>query len=121
MIYWLHLIATALATVIPRAAAYRLVEWLTEPSLVFYRRHRRNALRNMRRQIGRSAQVQDAERLADRAFVNYGKYMVDLLRLPRLTPGQLRARVCGEEIAETRLGAQTPAHARRPPENRRER
>lgn len=93
VIYWLHLIGSTLATIIPRAVAYRLVEWLARPSLIFYRRQRRNALRNMRRQIGRPDQERQARRLVDQVFVNYGKYMVDLLSLPRLTPSQLRCQV----------------------------
>ncbi len=93
MIYWFHRIGSAIASIVPRAAAYQIVEWLTPLVLRFYRRQRRNALRNMQHQLGPSGSVKEAQRVVDRVFVNYGKYMVDLLRLPSLRPRTLRRQV----------------------------
>lgn len=85
MIYWLHRVGSAMAAVIPRSLAYALVSMLAGPTLVFYRRHRHNAVRNMHRVLGPEADRLQVQRLVDRVFINYGKYMVDVLRLPRLT------------------------------------
>ena len=93
MIYWLHRLAGAIASVVPRVVAYQLVEWLTSQALFLYRRQKRNAIRNMRRQLGAGRESRDAERVVDRVFVNYGKYMVDLLRVPSLRPEHLKRQV----------------------------
>jgi lauroyl/myristoyl acyltransferase len=93
VIYWIHRIGSAIASIVPRAAAYQIVEWLTPLVLRFYRRQQRNALRNMQHQLGPSVSVKKAQRVVDRVFVNYGKYMVDLLRLPSLRPRTLRRQV----------------------------
>jgi KDO2-lipid IV(A) lauroyltransferase len=93
MIYWLHRLGSVIASIVPRAVAYQLVEWLTPLSLLLYRRQQRNALRNMRRQLGSSQHPGDAQRVVNRVFVNYGKYMVDVLRLPSLTPEAIKRQV----------------------------
>jgi lauroyl/myristoyl acyltransferase len=93
VIYWLHRLGSVIASIVPRAVAYQLVEWLTPPALVLFGRQKRNALRNMRRQLGPAREWKDAQRIVDRVFVNYGKYMVDVLRLPSLSPSSLSRQV----------------------------
>ncbi|MFN0070998.1 MAG: lysophospholipid acyltransferase family protein [Chloroflexota bacterium] len=89
MIYWLHRAGSLLSAVLPRGVAYRLVELLAGPALMFYRPHYRNAVRNMVQLLGPGAGDNEARRLVDRVFKNYGKYMADLLRLPRVPLGQI--------------------------------
>ncbi len=70
---------------IPVEVAYRVVTWGTPVFLTFFARgHRRRAMANMRQVLGPTASERDVHLLTLRAFTNYSRYMVDLLRLPNV-------------------------------------
>src|SRR5947209_1542925 len=103
MIYWGHVIGTFLMRFVPVTLAYRLVTigtplWLN----LFARGHVRRATDNMRQVLGPEADPKEALRLTRKAFVNYARYMVDLVRLPHVKPGELMdsIRVDGWEHVE---------------------
>lgn len=84
LVYWLHLFGSVLARRLPTWCSYTVVEHLGSFGLRFYRPQKRNALRNMRRLLGPDASRAEVQSRVDAVFRNYGKYMVDLLRLPSL-------------------------------------
>ena len=104
MIYWGHVVGTFLMGFVPVKLAYRLVAWLTPLALaLFARGHRRRATDNMRQILGPHADPREARRLTTRAFANYGRYMVDLVRMPHLDLQEVNRtiRVDGWEHVET--------------------
>src|SRR5438445_10196391 len=104
MVYWLHVTGTFLMRFLPVGFAYRLVGWGTPLALqVFARGHLSRATDNMRQVLGPEADPGEAGRITRAAFANYARYMVDLVRLPHLKPGDFIAntRVDGWEHVET--------------------
>jgi lauroyl/myristoyl acyltransferase len=81
MIYWLHLLGRHLAQTLPLSVSYRLAA-LGAP-LVYYAwaAKRRNAVDNVVQMLGPEKSRGEAERLARAAFQNYGRYLIDMLRL----------------------------------------
>src|ERR1700736_3795992 len=103
MIYWAHVAGTFLMRFLPVAIAYRLVGWGTPLVMqVFARGHLRRATDNMRQVLGPEADPREEGRITRAAFANYARYMVDLVRLPHLKPGDLidNTRVDGWEHVE---------------------
>jgi KDO2-lipid IV(A) lauroyltransferase len=103
MVYWLHVAGTFLMRFLPVAVAYRLVGWGTPLVLQFFARgHLHRATDNMRQVLGPSADPGEAPRITRAAFANYARYMVDLVRLPHLKPGELidNTRIDGWEHVE---------------------
>lgn len=94
MIYWGHVIGTFMMRFVPVPVAYRLVAWCTPLALILFARgHLGRATSNMRQVLGPQADPRDARRLTVAAFVNYARYMVDLVRLPHLLPADLTREV----------------------------
>src|SRR5579859_4719696 len=90
MIYWLHVAGTQLMRFLPVGIAYRLAAWATPLFLpLFARGHLNRATDNMRQVLGPHADPREARRLTGAAFVNYVRYMIDLVRLPHLKPHEL--------------------------------
>jgi KDO2-lipid IV(A) lauroyltransferase len=90
MIYWAHVVGTFLMRFVPVALAYRLVAWLTPVWLqLFARGHLRRATDNMRQVLGPHADPREARQLTNRAFANYARYMVDLVRMPHVNAREL--------------------------------
>jgi KDO2-lipid IV(A) lauroyltransferase len=103
VVYWFHVVGTFLMRFVPVSVAYRLVGWATPLALpVFARGHVRRATDNMRQVLGPHADPLEARRLTRAAFTNYACYMVDLVRLPHVKPGELieNTRVDGWEHVE---------------------
>lgn len=90
MIYWLHLAGSALAGIIPRRLAYRLVYLVAPLTRPFYRPHYRNAYLNMRRVLGPAAAPREVRCQVGQVFRNYGLYLWDVLRLPRMNLAELQ-------------------------------
>jgi lauroyl/myristoyl acyltransferase len=90
MIYWLHVVGTQLMRVLPVGIAYRLAAWATPLALpIFASGYLNRATDNMRQVLGPRADPREARRLTTAAFVNYVRYMIDLVRLPHLKPREL--------------------------------
>jgi KDO2-lipid IV(A) lauroyltransferase len=103
MVYWSHVVGTFLMGFVPVTIAYRLVAWATPLALdVFARGHVRRATANMRQVLGPHADPREATRLTRAAFVNYARYMVDLVRMPHVKPRELidNIRIDGWEHVE---------------------
>lgn len=99
MIYWLHRLGTPLSRWLPLRCSYALAAALAPLAFAFWREKRENAIRNMAQVLGEDADRAEARRLALRSFVNYGKYLVDMLRLSgsKLTEVERRITVQGWE------------------------
>jgi lauroyl/myristoyl acyltransferase len=107
VIYWAHVVACWLIRWVPVRLAYRVVGWGTPPALaLFARGHFARAAANMRQVVGPEAPPAQVRRLTRAAFVNYARYMVDLLRLPYADPKQLAQSVAihGWENVEAAFG-----------------
>jgi len=103
MVYWVHVAGTFLMRFLPVSVAYRLVGWGTPLVLqVFARGYLHRATANMRQVLGPEADPREAGRITRAAFANYARYMVDLVRLPHLKPGDLidNTRIDGWEHVE---------------------
>jgi KDO2-lipid IV(A) lauroyltransferase len=93
MIYWLHRLIAPLCRLAPIRLSYSIaaiVGWLAFFVLPVLRA---NAVRNMAGVLGPDASPQRVRHLAQRAFMNYGKYLVDMMRLPDIDPDELERRV----------------------------
>ncbi|HLH24010.1 MAG TPA: hypothetical protein VK066_15915 [Chloroflexota bacterium] len=80
MIYWLHLVGRRIAVVLPLGVSYRLAEGGGWVAYWLWPAKRRHAVANLRQILGPRAAGR-AEGLARAAFRNYGKYLIDMLRL----------------------------------------
>jgi KDO2-lipid IV(A) lauroyltransferase len=84
LLYWAHVTGTFLMRFVPVSFAYWLVGRCMPVALLFARGHMRRATDNMRQVLGPQADPREAARLTRAAFTNYGRYMVDLVRLQHL-------------------------------------
>lgn len=105
MIYWFHLAGSVLAGLIPRRLAYSLVHIFAPVAPILYRPHYHNAHRNMRRVLGPSASPREVRRRVHHAFLNYGRYLVDVLLLPRMDPAKIKVDIRGGEHLEEAVAA----------------
>lgn len=80
MIYWLHLAGRRVATVLPLGVSYALAGMGGWVAYWLWPAKRRHALANVRQILGPAA-AEQAGGLARTAFRNYGKYLIDMLRL----------------------------------------
>ncbi|MPZ14723.1 MAG: hypothetical protein GEU73_09935 [Chloroflexi bacterium] len=93
MIYWLHLVGVPLARTLPLWVSYRIVAVIAWFAFLMWTEKREATVRNMALVLGESADPRDSRRLGRRAFVNYAKYIVDMLHLSALEPEELERRV----------------------------
>ena len=96
MIVWMHIAATFLMRFVPVRLAHAVVGWFTPIGLLFAPGHVRHASANMRQILGPHADPRQVKRLTRAAFVNYARYMVDLVRLASVDPRKLIADVAIE-------------------------
>src|SRR5437588_512854 len=83
MIYWLHLLGRYLARLIPLPISYGLAAHGAPLVFFAWRSRRHNAVANVVQMLGPGQPRAAAERLALAAFRNYGRYLIDMLRLGR--------------------------------------
>lgn len=94
VIYWSHVTATFLMRYVPVRLAYQLVERGTPLVMaLFARGHFRRAASNMRQVLGPATPDREVRRMTRSAFINYARYMVDLVRLPHLDLDELMRNV----------------------------
>lgn len=93
MIYWVHRLLTPPARWVPPAFSYAIASIIAWVGFVFWREKRENAIRNMARVLGPDADPAEVRRLARRGFINYTKYMVDMLRLPDVRLADIEGRL----------------------------
>ena len=80
MIYWLHLAGQRVAAALPLAVSYALAAGGGAVVYYLWPAKRRNAIANYRRLVG-ARRPRLARRLARASFANYGRYVVDMLRM----------------------------------------
>ncbi len=92
---------------VPVWLAHGLVSWGTPMVLFFARGYFRRAASNMQQILGPAADPAEVKRLTRAAFVNYAKYMVDLVRLPSVDPRELfeDVKIVGWERVEAAAAA----------------
>ncbi len=79
---------------LPVRVAYRIVGWATPLALaIFARGYVERATNNMQQVLGPNVDRDEAQRLTRAAFANYARYMVDLVRMPHVHPGEMLANV----------------------------
>src|SRR5712692_6326872 len=81
MIYWLHRLGAPLGRALPLWFCYGVASISACVVFIVWAEKRTNAIENMRRVLGPDADDRRARTLALRAFMNYAKYMIDMLRL----------------------------------------
>ena len=81
MVYWGHRLGSLLSRIFPLWLSYGICEVLSPLIFLAWVEKRRHAVENMRRVLGPNAELKAARHLAVRSFVNYGKYLVDMMRL----------------------------------------
>lgn len=90
ILYWALRLARPIWQRLPRSVAYLLASWLADISFLFWRRLRFTTVSNLRPVLGPDAHHRDVVQTARRSLRNYGKYLVDFLRLPALGPADIQ-------------------------------
>ncbi len=85
MVYWLHRIGAPLTRVIPVRICYFIASIIAPIVFVMWREKREATIQNMTFVLGDQATPRQIRIYALRAFVNYAKYLVDMLRLEGLS------------------------------------
>lgn len=80
MIYWGHRLGSLVCPRLPVWLCYAIASLVSPMVFYVWKAKRENAIRNMAQVLGPGADPVEARKLALRSFVNYGKYMVDMLR-----------------------------------------
>ena len=89
-VYWLLRLGALLTRLVPLRLAYLLgagaldLAWLAWPG------GRRRCIANMRIVLGEGTPEAAVRRTARRSFRQYGRYLVDFLRFPNMTPGEVQ-------------------------------
>ncbi len=87
--YWIWRSAAALAQRLPTSVLYPVASALGEAAYLTWSRRRRIAKENFARVLGRPADDPAVAAVARRSFRNFAKYIVEIMRFPRLRPGDL--------------------------------
>jgi lauroyl/myristoyl acyltransferase len=93
MVYWLHRLIAPLTRWAPLWFSYLAASLIGWCAFFVYPDKRGNAIRNMASVLGDDAEPGQVRRLAHRAFVNYAKYLIDMIRLTGLSLEDLERRV----------------------------
>ncbi len=93
MIYWLHRIGAPVARILPLWLSYGIASLVAPIVYVLWRDKRENTIENLVHVLGTDTDPRDVRRHARRVFVNYAKYLVDMLRLTGLHVDELVKRV----------------------------
>jgi KDO2-lipid IV(A) lauroyltransferase len=106
MIYWLHRIGAPLTKILPIWFSYFVATLIAPVVFFLWREKRETAIHTMRHVLGGTADRGKARAMALRAFVNYAKYLVDMLRLEGLSLPELEKLIVvnGWEHFEGALG-----------------
>jgi lauroyl/myristoyl acyltransferase len=85
MIYWLHRFGAPLSRVVPVSISYLIASIIAPIVFVLWREKRTTTIQNMTCVLGDEASPRQVRMYALRAFINYAKYLVDMLRLEGLS------------------------------------
>jgi KDO2-lipid IV(A) lauroyltransferase len=93
VVYWLFRLTIAIMRPLPLWLGYRIAAAVAEVCYHFFGRQRRALNQNLARVLeGSDAAGVDA--VAHRAFRNFGKFVVDFIHFPAMTPDEVRQRTC---------------------------
>ncbi|MBI2323360.1 MAG: lysophospholipid acyltransferase family protein [Chloroflexi bacterium] len=87
--YWLWRITAALVQRLPQSVVYPVASALGEAAYLGWGAKRRIANENFARVLGRPADDPKVATVSRRSFRNFAKYVVEIMRFPRLRPGDL--------------------------------
>lgn len=96
MIYWLHRLGAPLARWLPLWFSYALASLIAPVTFALWHEKRKNTVQNMAQVLGEEADPIKVRRLALQSFVNYGKYLIDMLRLTGVRGAELERRITVE-------------------------
>lgn len=96
MIYWLHRLGAPLARWLPLWFSYGLASLIAPVTFALWHEKRKNTVQNMAQVLGEEADPTEVRRLALQSFVNYGKYLIDMLRLTGVRGAELERRITVE-------------------------
>lgn len=94
--YWLWRVAAAAAQRLPQRALYVFAAALGEATYLAWGTKRRIAKQNFAHVLDRPAGDRNVARVARRSFRNFAKYLVEIMRFPRLRPADLERLVAVE-------------------------
>lgn len=103
--YWLWRVAAGLAQRLPQRVVYSLAVAFGEAAYVAWGAKRRIAKENFARVLDRRADDREVAAVARRSFRNFAKYVVEIMRFPRLGPGDLERLVAIEGWEHLRSAA----------------
>lgn len=89
ILYWALRLGRPIWQRLPRSLAYFLASGLADLSFLLWWRLRRTTMSNLRPVLGPEAAHRDVVQAARQSLRNYGKYLVDFLRLPGLSPSDI--------------------------------
>jgi len=90
ILYWLLRLGRPLWQRLPQSVAYFLASGLADLSFLCWRRLRRTTMANLRPVLGPHAEHRAVVQAARQSLRNYGKYLVDFVRLPALSPSDIQ-------------------------------
>jgi KDO2-lipid IV(A) lauroyltransferase len=91
--YWSFRIASFFSDKVPLRVAYWIGTIVGDIGYLFWKRHSANAVSNMRRVMGETADWRVVKETARDSFRNYFKTMVDFIRFPHLDSEDIRKAV----------------------------
>ena len=104
--YWLWRAGASVAQSLPRPVLYPVAVALGEAAYLLWASRRRVAKQNFARVLERPAGDVEVARVARRSFRNFAKYVVEIMRFPKLHPGELErlVRIDGWEHLRAAIG-----------------
>lgn len=99
-VYWMFRLTILLMRPLPLRLAYRVAAWVSLGCYLFlFPRHRRALKQNLRHVLPQ-AEDRTIETLARRSFRQFGKYVIDFIRYPLITPDEVKRRLRFEQWRE---------------------
>jgi len=95
---WLYQLGSFLSQRLPLRVSYALADILADIQFWVRLRHRRALLSNLKVVAGQSLGRRERRRLARVIFRNFGRSIVDFLRLPAMDPAALRREISAEGL-----------------------
>jgi KDO2-lipid IV(A) lauroyltransferase len=89
VVYWVWRLTAALAQRLPPAVVYSVAGTLGEAAYLAWGAKRRIAKENFSRVLARPPGDREVATVARRSFRNFAKYVVEIMRFPRLHPGDI--------------------------------
>jgi len=93
MTYWVLRVVRKIAQWLPLRVCYALAVLISDVAWAILPVQRENAIDNMARVLGRNRDDPEVRRKARSSFRNYGLYLADFFRLPKIGVEELEARV----------------------------